>query len=156
MIAWHDRPRLVAHFLNPALMAVVASTSAAEYERARREPMPWVLLFVVAPLVLHGPSRRALPPNTRTHLSTWVARNPVIRSGFAERARALSPQVKDGVRYGVRCGALILAGQSIRGRSPSQATGQVGELVIAARLVGRWLAKLDRAATAYALFGISP
>src|ERR1700674_4586512 len=91
--------------------------------------MPWVLLFVVAPLVLHGPSRRALPPNTRTHLSTWVARNPVIRSGFAERARALSPQVKDGVRYGVRCGALILAGQSIRGRSPSQATGQVGRTV---------------------------
>jgi ABC-3C biological conflict system middle component len=156
VIAWRERPRLVAHFLNPALMAAIASACAAEYEKARREPMPWVLLFLAAPLVLHGPSRRTLPPNTRTHLSTWVARNPVIRSGFAGRARALSPQVKDGVRYGVRCGALIVVGRSLRGRSPSNATGQVGELLRAARLVGRWFAKVDRAATAYALFGISP
>lgn len=156
MIAWNRRPRLVAHFLNPALMAVLASTCAAEYERARQEPMPWVLLFVAAPLVLHGPSRRALPSSTRTHVSTWIARNPIIRSGFPGRTRGLAPYVREGVRYGVRSGALVLADQSVQGRPLSLHTGQVAELLSAARLVGRWFAKLDRPATAYALFGIYP
>ncbi len=157
MISLDRRPRLVAHFLNPALIAVIVAACAAEYERTKGERMPWILLFVATPLVLHGPSRRALPRDTRTHLSTWVARNPTIVAAFPERARGLIPSVGEGLRYGVRCGVLSLADQRVTTRfATRRVTGHLGEVVQAAGLVGRWLAKLDRPSTAYALLGVTP
>jgi hypothetical protein len=157
MISWERRPRLISHFLNPALVAVLIGESAAEYERSRHESMPWVLVFIVVPLVLHGPSRRALPRDTRTHLSTWVSRNPVVVAGFAERARGLAPRVREGLRHGVRCGALILDDQRVQSTfSGRRRVGQLDELIRAAGLIGRWLAKVDRPSTVYALLGVAP
>lgn len=157
MIAWSSRPRLVAHFLNPALMAAVVAVCAVEYRRIRTEPMPWVFVFLLAPLVLHGPTRRALPRDTRTHLSTWIARNQSQVAGFAERVTGLAPVVREGIRYGVRSGALSVSDRSILSDwSVPRGVGQLSELLLAAALVGRWFAKLDQPATAYALFGVTP
>lgn len=157
MIAWSGRSRLVAHFLNPALIAAVISLSAAEYRRIRAEPMPWVFIFLAAPLVLHGPTRRALPRDTRTHLSTWIARNQSALAGFAERVTALAPSVREGIRYGVRSGAFSLADRSVHSTwAPPRETGQLSDLLSAAAFVGRWFAKIDRPSTAYALFGVTP
>lgn len=157
MIAWSRRPRLVAHFLNPALMAAVVAASAVEYRRIRTEPMPWVFVFLLAPLVLHGPTRRALPRDTRTHLSTWIARNQSQLAGFAERVTGLAPGVREGIRYGVRSGALSVSDRSIVSDwSLPRGAGQLSELLLAAALAGRWFAKLDQPATAYALFGVTP
>ena len=64
--------------------------------------MPWPVAFIVAPLVLHAPSREALPSSTRTYLSTWVSRNALIRAGFPKRATELAPFVREGLRFGVR------------------------------------------------------
>ena len=157
MIAWSERSRLVAHFLNPALIAGVIVVCASDYQRARSEPMPWVLSFLVAPLVLHGPSRRALPRDTRTHLSTWVSRNQLAVVGFPDRARELVPDVRAGIRYGIRCGSLTLSDQRLYAEQvAAPGAGPLGELLRAGAFAGRWLAKIDKPATAYALFGVSP
>lgn len=149
--------RLVAHFLNPAFIAVIVRTCIAEYEQVRREPMPWLLLFVAVPLVVHGPSRRALPRDTRTHLSTWIARNPTIVAGFGERAHALVPSVRAGLRYGVRCGVLTLVNDAVSTEAGrDRVSGSLVEITRASGLVGRWFAKLDRPSTAYALLGVTP
>jgi Family of unknown function (DUF6521) len=154
---WQDRPRLVAHLLNPALLAVVLAASAREYERAKHEQMPWTLAFIVGPLVLHGPSRRLLPRTTSTHLSTWIARNPTVRTGFAARARAIALPAREGLRYGLRCGQLQISEGSIHSARPLRlAQGQLSDLIQASQLVGRWLAKLDQPSTAFALFGVMP
>ena len=90
MKRWADRSRVEASLLNPALIALLMSEAAREYER-QAEPMSWPLTFLVPPLVLHRPTRDALPRDTRTHLSTWIARQPVIRAGFPDRAVAMAP-----------------------------------------------------------------
>jgi len=157
MIPWSERPRLIAHFLNPALIACVIGASAADYQQARTESMPWVLSFLVAPLVLHGPSRRALPRDTRTHLSTWVARNQLALAGFPDRARELVPDVREAIRYGLRCGVLSLADRRLGALQVAvPADGQLSDLLRAGALTGRWLAKIDRPSTAYALLGVTP
>lgn len=157
MISWEERPRLLAHLLNPALLALVIGTCATGYERGRHEPMPWVLVFIAAPLVLHGPSRRALPRNTRTHFSTWIGRNPEILAGFPERVHGLAPRVREGLRYGIRNGVISIDNESVHSSlvEPNP-QARLDDLVRAARLVGRWLAKLDRPSTAYALLGVTP
>jgi hypothetical protein len=157
MTSWEQRPRLLAHFLNPALLALVIGACAAGYERARHEPIPWVLLFVAAPLVLHGPSRRALPRDTRTHFSTWIARNPDVLAGFPERVRGIAPRVREGLRYGIRYGVLSIENELVHSSfAPPSAPDRLDDLVRTARLIGRWLAKLDRPSTAYALLRVTP
>ena len=71
-----------------ALLATLVAHAARAYER-EAGPMSWPLAFLVPPIVLHRPTRDALPRDTRTHLSTWVSREPVLRAGFPARAAAM-------------------------------------------------------------------
>src|SRR5258705_13710809 len=96
---WSARSPAVATMLNPALLAAVAAAAAEEYERAADDPMPWALSFLVAPLVLHRATREALPKSTRSHLSTWVTNNPILRAGFPQRAQSLTGPVREGLRF---------------------------------------------------------
>ncbi len=157
MTPWSQRPRIPATMLNPALLAVVESAAAREYERQVAHSMPWPVAFLVAPLVMHRPTREALPRDTRTHLSTWVSRHALIRAGFPERARELVPFVREGIRFGLGNGVLSLVDGGLRGTVRSNA-GEAGlsELIKSAALVGRWLAKTDHPPTAFALFGVAP
>jgi len=153
---WADRSHVEATLLNPALLAVLLASAAREFEQ-QSEPMSWSLAFLVPPLVLHRPSREALPRDTRTHLSTWISRQPVLRAGFPQRASAMAPFVREGLRFGLRHGALAISGGRIQGASlGSPPPGDLRILVRSAGLVGRWLAKTDQPSTAFALFGVRP
>jgi ABC-three component (ABC-3C) system Middle Component 3 len=154
--AWADRSRVAAAYLNPALMAVLFSASARGYGRDA-EPMVWPLVYLVAPLVLHRPTRRALPGNTRTHLSTWVRREPLLRAGFPHRAASLAPTVGEGLRFGLRHGVLALEDGRLLGLVDARRTSDstLADLLSSASLVGRWLARSREPATAFSLLGVA-
>ena len=157
MTPWPERPRILATMLNPALLAAVQSAAARDYEREAGHPMPWPVAFLVAPLVLHRPTREVLPRKTNTHLSTWVSRNPLLRAGFPKRAGELAPFVREGLRFGLRHGVLTIAEGGLRGTMRSDAAeGELAELVKSAALAGRWIAKTDHPPTTFALFGVAP
>jgi hypothetical protein len=154
--AWQNRPQVSAAYLNPALVAAVLAAAAAGYRAERQRAMVWPLAFVVAPLVLHRSTRQALPRSTATHLASWVSRNAVLRAGLPVRARALVSTVREGLRFGLRYGVLTiesgrLDGTVQRGRDP-----ELRQLLRSAQLVGRWLAKVDQPATAFAILGVEP
>jgi hypothetical protein len=156
MKRWADRSRVEASLLNPALIALLMSEAAREYE-GRAEPMSWALTFLVPPLVLHRPTREALPRDTRTHLSTWIAREPVIRAGFPDRAAAMAPLAREALRFGLRNGVLDASGGTVRGlTSRTDPPGDLRVLLNKAGLVGRWLARTDQPSTVFALFGVRP
>jgi Family of unknown function (DUF6521) len=98
MSEWSERPQVEATMLNPALLAVLLSSAAHDYEKAKEKEqrLPWPLGFLVLPLVLHRPTRVELPKNTRTHLSTWIRRHPLLRAGFPGRAAAMVPLTREG------------------------------------------------------------
>lgn len=156
MTSWADRPQVEATLLNPALLAVLLAASARDYEAAESR-MPWPVAFLVLPLVLHRPTRSALPRDTRTHLSTWIRREPVLRAGFPARAAAMVPLTREGIRFGLRAGVLRLEGATLTGHLPiDRPAGELGQLLGKASLVGRWIAKTDQASTAFALLGVAP
>jgi ABC-three component (ABC-3C) system Middle Component 3 len=151
---------VVAAMLNPAVIATIVAAAADEYSRAANEPLPWSMAFVVAPLVLHRGTREALPRRTSSHWAHWLSNNPVIQAGFAPRARSLVGPVRDGIRFGLACGVLVIDGDGFasglrRSMRPDE-LGDLAMLVRAAGFVGKWLAKLDRPATAFALLGVAP
>jgi hypothetical protein len=147
--------------LNPALLTVIATAAAEEYHRAAKEPMPWALMFLVPPMVLHRDTREALPRTTATHWSTWVGRNPVLLSGYPLRARSLVEPTRAGLRFGLVQGVLAIDDdQRLRGHLRAKARpADVGDVAVVLRssgFVGKWLTKLDSPATAFALLGVAP
>ncbi len=147
--------------LNPALFTMIAAAAAEEYGRAAKQRMPWALMFLVPPLVLHRGTREALPRTTATHWPTWVGRNPVLLSGYPLRARSLVEPTRAGLRFGLWHGVLAIDDeQRLQGRLRLKARpedlGDVAQVLRSSGLVGKWLTKLDSPATAFALLGVAP
>jgi len=155
MTEWAQRPRLEATLLNPALLSVLLAPAAHEHEKAKAR-MPWPVAFLILPLVMHRPTRVVLPRDTRTHFSTWVRRHPLLRAGFPERAVAMTPLTREGIRYGMRAGILDLQDGTLGGVALDRPAGEVGQLMKAAGLIGRWVAKTEQPSTAFALLGVAP
>ena len=147
--------------LNPALLAAVTAAAASEYERADGQPMPWPLAYLVAPLVLHRGTRNALPKTTRTHLGNWVSQNPVIHAGIPARAQSLADPVREGLRFGLAHGVLQVDDQGrltgdLAAPEKKVAPSEVDQIIAKAGLVGKWFAKIDQPATAFAVLGVAP
>jgi hypothetical protein len=157
MKPWVERPRVEATLLNPALFASLLSVAAHGYESKSEEPMIWPLAFLVPPLVLHRPTREALPKTVATHLPTWVGRQPLVRAGFPQRAARLTPLTREGFRLGLRFGVLETDDGRLTGTlTMPDCSGDLNEILKSASLVGRWLAKLDQPSSAFALLGVKP
>ena len=156
MKRWSERSRVEASILNPALIALLVSEAARQYE-IQANPMIVSMAFLIPPLVLHRPTRDVLPRDTRTHLSTWIARQPVLRAGFPDRAAAMTPLTREALRFGIRNGVLEITGGEIRSLTTRPAPpGDLRVLIKNAGMVGRWLAKSDQPSTVFALFGVRP
>lgn len=147
--------------LNPALLAAISACSALEYKRVCKGVMPWPLIHLIAPLVLHRGTRQALPKDTRSHLATWVSKNPAVVAGFPARAQSLVGPVREGLRFGLAVGALRVDEDGgltgVLAKMPSAGSSDDGsEIVMKAGLVGRWLTKVDQPGTAFILLGVAP
>ncbi|SDS54911.1 hypothetical protein SAMN05216371_0140 [Streptomyces sp. TLI_053] len=159
MPSWGDRSQAGSAFLNPALLAAVQSCAARAYEReSGGRLMVWPLSFVVAPLVLHRPTRQALPGSVRTHLSSWVSDHPVLVAGLPARTASLLPSIREGMRFGVRHRMLAVEQGAVRGLlgGPGRSEDELGELLRAAALAGRWMTRTDSPSTVFALLGMRP
>lgn len=158
---WEGRSPVVASMLNPALIATVVTAAAEEFERVGERRMPWELVFIVVPLVLHRDTRQALPSRTTSHLPNWIAKNPTLHAGFPERAQEMVPHVQEGLRFALREDAVtlnedgLLTGAFPRKSRPA-AIGDIAEIVRVAGFLGRWFSKVDRTSTVYSYFGVTP
>lgn len=158
---WDSRSPVLAAMLNPALLGAVFAAAAEEYERRADKSMPWELVFIITPLVLHRETRQALPKSTASHLPTWIASHPTIHAGFPGRSKAMVPYVREGLRFALRKGVVeVDTVGRLRGSLPSGVrpanTGDIAEIIRAAGFLGRWLTKVERPSTVYAYFGVTP
>lgn len=160
VVEWAMRPREEAALFNPALIAALLAASAYGYRERSDAAMPWTLAFLVPPLVLHRATREELPRDTRTHLTTWIADHPMLRSSFPARAAGFSPLVREALRVGVRNGALRLGDGSLESTLSTyelqETTVEVTDCIRRSRFLGRWFAISGPPATVYALLGVAP
>ncbi len=163
MTAWTQRSRTEAVMLNPALLAAITASAAAQFHAASDRAMPWPYAHIVAPLVLHRGTREALPRDTRTHLTNWVADHPVEHAGLGRRALSLREAVQEGMRFGLRYRMLEVApdggllGSLASGRGHTlPKDSDVQRIVARAGFVGRWLTKIEQPATVFVVLGVAP
>ena len=163
MIAVGETPRPVEEeaLFNPAFLASLIRSGAADYEhRSGGRTLPVALAYLIVPLALHGPTRRALPSNVTAQMGEWIQAHPEAVFGLGDRARALRPLVSAGVRLGLRHGLLVgdagtLTAQALprRPRGMSR-TDEVDACVAKAGFLGRWFSEQPDADTVLALWGL--
>lgn len=156
-----QRPTEREALLNPAFIALVLARAAAGHERRTGEPMPLALAFLAVPIALHAATRQALPRRVTSRLGPWLEANPVLRAGFALRARATAPAVRAGLREGLRSHALHLSGERIVGRPPRNRpsvvlSDEMREIFKRAEFVGGWLGLAGSPAGSYAMWRVRP
>lgn len=157
------RPVEELALFNPAFLALALRRAAEEHQiRSAGSGMPTVLSYLIAPLALHGPTRRALPATVRSQMGEWIRSHPEASLGLGERARALRPLVSEGLRLGLSHGVLIADGPALRasrlGRRPRgmARTEEVDECIEKAGFLGRWFAEQPDPLTTLALWGLRP
>jgi hypothetical protein len=162
--SWSDRPVEQARLLNPAFLAALIWSSAEGYGSIDDQGIPYPLLFVAMPVVLHKSTRESLPQSSRTSLAAWIGKNPQVHVRFGERASSLVPLVKEGVIFGTNGKLLTVPSTRIiaakRPRSMAsflkEASGEVNDCITKAKFVGRWFASSGDYTTVMAFWGVAP
>lgn len=158
---WSSRPEQAAAILNPAILAATIAWCARRYENDRGEPMPWELAYLVAPLVLHRSTREAMPATTTTHFAAWTTSHAGVLAGFAGRARAFTPYVREGLRHGVRAKLLSidddgLISAAIPATAKAVKDTERAAIIRAAGIVGVWFARSGSSANVFIQLGVKP
>jgi hypothetical protein len=163
LLAWERRPVEVANLFNPAFCSILLRGAVSAYQGERDAGMPYVLSFLVLPLVLHKPTRDALPSTTRTKMHVWLQNRPETQIGFVNRIRQLTPITKEAVVFSMQSdlvtfddsGNLVLVAK----RSKSLPWANNSEPMICYRksqFLGRWLAQAGDTSTILTMWGIQP
>lgn len=153
-----------ANHFNPAFCGVLIYEFARAYTRAKGGPASFALLFCALPIALHPATRDRLPRTIATALLPWLEDNRDVRVGFGERARNLSPYIREAVRYAADRGAIRFGNGGVVTTGPKRAafttsalqdaTTEVRETVDAIRKVARWFAAAGDTTTVLAAWGI--
>ncbi len=163
MQPWEHRPTELAHLFNPAFCSIILQGTIKGFEAEQEQGMPYALLFLVLPLVLHKSTRSVLPKKKTTKLHVWLQEQPQVSIGFAERTRSLVPYTKEALAFGIHTSIIMLNSSGnltwVRRKlraAPWASETEPAECYKKAQLTGRWLAQSGDAATIYTMWGIRP
>lgn len=164
MKEWTQRPTEIAALLNPAFCGFLIMISLDAYTKIVDKGAPYIFPFIMLPLVLHQPTRLAFPKTTRTAFSTWITKadSAFAKVGFAERARNMTPYVKEALTFAMQHNSICLTESGLLKTLPPvrkslpNATEEVKECIRAATMCGNWFSKVGDFKTAMALLGVKP
>ena len=165
MKQWIKRPKEEAYLLNPAFCCALLTSSVVGYSSVEPKGMPFPLIFMIFPIVLHKGTREKLPRNTRTSVAAWLQRNPSSKIQYHERVTSLIPFVKEALLFGminkwiaIREGGRIQAmlTESNIKNILQKPKGEASDCMKRAKFVGKWFASAGSAQTVMVLWGVRP
>ncbi len=161
-ISWRERPIEIAHLLNPAFCSVILCEAVHSYQESSDTFMPYVLSFLILPIVLHKPTRDILPNTIASKFHTWVHKHETVRIGFEARAKNMVPYTKEGIIFSASAGLLSFSegGLTVTRNSFDSVEwplySDADFCRKKARFLGRWFTRSGEPTTVYALFGVKP
>ncbi len=162
--SWEKRSPEVAALFNPAFTSLLVCTALLEFKKDDECEAPYVLPFILLPLILHPQTRMKLPRSSRTAFSAWITKeeNAAIKVGFADRAKNIAPYAKDALLFSLKNDRLsinpngMIVIPSDTKLSVPNSTAEVSDCVRAAKLCGKWFSTIGDLKTAMALLGVQP
>lgn len=165
MKEWSARPTEVAYNFNPAFCGWLVREAAEGYCSVIPAGLPFPLVFLILPVILHRPTRESLPRSTVTALHPWLREHPEARVGLADRASQLAMIAREAVLFlsahsliaVTADAALVPSGKMARGKAPVLAASEeVKACVSKAKMVGAWFAEGGDVVTVFQMWGVRP
>ncbi|MCB9460150.1 MAG: DUF4297 domain-containing protein [Anaerolineaceae bacterium] len=97
---WDKRPLEIANLFNPAFCSVLLRDAIGSYDSDTG--MPYILVPLILPVILHGRTRSLLPSSIATKFHVWITRNPTSRIGFADIVNELETITKEALAFGLK------------------------------------------------------
>lgn len=167
MKSWEKRPSEVANLLNPAFCSVVLHNAIKGYQSQQELGMPFPLIFIILPFVLHPKTRDALPSTTTKNFYSWLQENHQTYIGFSHRAKNLVLHTKESITFGIKQqifqvnndGRIILVIRRRTVRNPAKIWSKESDAYQCyskAHFVGKWLTKINDVSNIFVALGIRP
>lgn len=147
---------VVSPAANPVLGALLIQRTAEGHRLESGGGLPVVLAFLSIALIMHRPTREAMPANVTATLTNWTQRNPQVRVGLAGRMANWGPIVRGSLLVGDGAGWLQVSPSLVAPgpNRPADPRGAALELAGRARLLGRLLGRAPDADTILTLLGV--
>ena len=162
MRAWDKRVPEIAYLLNPPFCARIMLSAIRAYVLESERSMPFPLVYLILPLVLHKETRKQI--NSVSRMSSWIKSHPEALLGFSERAKGLIRITNEAYEYLAASGLIEMNGNAelapkMAKKSLSETKfteGDVNECIGKAKHVGKWFARSGNVETIYICWGIRP
>lgn len=159
---WNLRTHEVAFLLNPAFCGRVLYSTIKTYNEKANRALPFPLIYLVLPLVLHKETRANI--NSRTQLQLWIQRYPQLLIDFPKRARELVPITNESVEFLLQTGNIILTPNGELEISPTLKSlsktkfvdDEISECLKKGEHVAKWFVAAGKAETIYIELGVRP
>lgn len=161
MKEWNKRPKEIASNFNPAFCGELIYYVLEEYQKINNKGLPFLLLPLVLPVVLHKDTRDTMS-SSRTHMSVWLHQNSEVKINFADRVSNLLEITLETYAFliyynviEIKNGSLFLKNKLIK-RKSIELHEETKDCIDKAKIVGRWFAKNKDVSTIYFMWGIKP
>ncbi len=162
MKSWSERTREVAHLLNPAFCGRLLYATIKEYERKTQHALPFPLVYLVLPLVLHKQTRIRI--SSRTQLLQWIQANQYLLIGFARRTKELVVITNEALELLFQSGIIQITKSGELGITKTQRSlsktrfvdSEISECIAKSEHVARWFANTGKIETVYIGLGVRP
>lgn len=156
------RAREVAYLLNPPFCGRVLYSTIKTYNEKTSRALPFPLIYLVLPLILHKETRTNI--NSRTQLQLWVQRYPQLLIDLPQRIRELVPITNESVEFLLQTGKILLTPTGELEISPTSKTlsktkyvdDEVSECLKKGEHVAKWFATAGKVETIYIELGVRP
>ncbi len=161
METWNKRAPEIANLLNPAFCSSVMYQVIKEYQKKAKREFPFVLIYLIFPIILHKPTRERI--TSITNMVVWIQKYPDVLVGFPNRARSLVPFANESIIFMLqhnilkyKNGGLVISTKLSERKIDAIADQDIHECYTQAKNVGRWFAKMGAEENIYAAWGVKP
>ena len=163
MLPWDNRPSEIAALLNPAFCSILLFDSIRGFHVETSIGMPYSLIFLTLPLVLHEETREALPSRVDSKIHVWLENNPRLNVGYVQRSRTLVPIIKEAILFSINGDMITLDDDGtfspVTRKIDVKAWKKGTEPALCREksyFIGRWLAKAGDEYLIYKTLGLRP
>lgn len=162
---WENRSVISANLLNPAFCGEVIRRTVWGYNsNNENERIPFSLLCLILPIVLHKDTREKMPLRSSTYFHSWVEANEYLFIDFANRAKQLQPYSKESIMFllnhnsiRITDGGTIEIVEPYRKKTPRGfAIDEVKNILIKAEFLGKWFRLTGNSQIIYMFLKIKP
>lgn len=162
MKRWSQRTHEIAYLLNPAFCGRLLYAAIKEYERSLKRSVPFPLVYLILPLVLHKPTRDRI--NSRTRFLRWIQDNQYLLIGFPRRTSELVVITNEAIEMLLQAnmiqltqnGELCIASSEKALSKTRFVNSEISECITKSEHVARWFASAGRIETIYIGLGVRP